>query len=71
MKPPLKTSFGSYHSRADRVAGIKKAVQKGSYEIDSTKIANTLIIHLLNHSIQFHRYYPKGQYTLRKLPVLH
>jgi hypothetical protein len=71
MKPPLKASSESYHSIADRVAAIKKAVQKGSYEIDSTKVANILIMHLLNHSTRFQSSYFKGQCTLSKLPTSH
>lgn len=71
MKRPLKASFESYHSRGERVASLKKDVQEGSYEIDSGNIADILIIHLLNHSILFHRYYYNGQCTLSKLPVLH
>ena len=71
MKPPFRASSESYPSRAERVSAIKKAVQEGSYEIDSTKVANILIIHLLNHSTRFHRSSLKGQCTLSKLPPVH
>lgn len=71
MKPPFRASSASYPSRAKRVSAIKKAVQEGSYEIDSTKVANILIIHLLNHSTLFHRSSLKGQFTLSKLPTVH
>jgi anti-sigma28 factor (negative regulator of flagellin synthesis) len=55
MKPPLKANFKLYHSRAERVSAIKKAVQERSYEIDTKKVANILIIYLLNHPIRFYR----------------
>lgn len=42
----------SYTSRAEKVFAIKKAVQEGTYEVDSTKVADALIINLLNHSLQ-------------------
>ena len=71
MKPPFKASSESYHSKAERVAAIKKAVQEGSYEIDSTKVADILIIHLLNHPTRFHSSSLKGQHTLSKLPTVH
>ena len=71
MKPSFRAKSESYLNRAKRVAAIKKAVQEGSYESDSTKVANILIIHLLNHSTRFHRSYLKGQYTLSKIPTVH
>jgi hypothetical protein len=71
MKPPFRASPESYPSRANRVSAIKKAVHEGSYMIDSTKVANILIIHLLNHSTRSHRSSLKGQYTLSKLPAVH
>ncbi len=71
MKPPFQARSESYHSREERVSAIKKAVQEGSYEIDSTKVANILIIHLLNHSTRSHRSPLKRQYTLSKLPTVH
>lgn len=39
-------------SRAEKVFAIQKAVQAGTYEIDSKKVANRLIIHLLNQAIR-------------------
>jgi len=71
MKPPLQASSESYHSRAERVSAIKKAVQAGSYEIDSKKVANILIIHLFNHPTRFHRPSLKGQCTLNNLPTVY
>ena len=71
MKTLFKASPESYHSRAERVSAIKKAVQEGSYEIDSTKVADILIIHLFNHPTRFHRSSLKGQCTLSKLPTVH
>lgn len=71
MKPSIRASAESYPSRAEKVSAIKRAVQEGSYEIDSTKVANILIIHLLNHSTRFHRSSLKGQCTLSKLPTVH
>jgi anti-sigma28 factor (negative regulator of flagellin synthesis) len=44
----------SYPSRAEKVSAIKKAVQEGTYEVDSAKVANTLIINLLNHSMRLY-----------------
>lgn len=71
MKPPFRASPESYSSRAERVFAIKKAVQEGSYEIDSTKVGNILIAYLLNPSTRFHRSSLKGQCTLSKLPTVH
>jgi len=42
-----------YPSRAEKISAIKEEVNEGSYEIDSRNLANILIIHWLNHSIQF------------------
>jgi hypothetical protein len=64
MKPPFRASLESYPSRAERVFAIKKAVQDGSYKVDSTEIANILVIHLLNHSTQSHRSSLKRQCSL-------
>jgi len=47
MKTPFRASPESCASRADRVSEIKKAVQEGSYKVDSKNVANKLIIHLL------------------------
>jgi hypothetical protein len=71
MKPPFQTGSESCHSRAERISAIKKAVQEGSYEIDSTKVANILIIHLLNHPTRIHRSSLYGQCNLSQLPVVH
>lgn len=71
MNPPFRASPESYLIRAKRVSALKKAVQEGSYEIDSTKVANILIIHLLNHSTGSHRPSLKGQSNLSKLPTVH
>jgi hypothetical protein len=71
MNHLFKACFKSYLSRAERVSAIKKAVQKGSYEIDSTKVANKLIIHLLNHPIRFQSFSLKEQCTLRELLRVH
>ena len=65
MKPSFRAKSGSYENRAQRVAAIKKAVREGSYECDSAKVADILIIHLLNHSTQFHRSHLKGQYYVK------
>jgi anti-sigma28 factor (negative regulator of flagellin synthesis) len=43
----------SYSSRSEKVSAIRKEVNNGTYVIDSTNLANTMIIHLLNHSLQF------------------
>ncbi|MHB9075587.1 MAG: flagellar biosynthesis anti-sigma factor FlgM [Desulfobaccales bacterium] len=64
MKPPFKASLESYPSRAERVFAIQKAVQEGSYKVDSTEVANILISHLLNHSTRFHRPSLKRQCSL-------
>jgi anti-sigma28 factor (negative regulator of flagellin synthesis) len=53
MKPLFRERPTSYQSRADRVSAIKREVDNGTYEIDSTNLANIMIIHLLNHSRQF------------------
>lgn len=55
MKPFSRSRPESYPSRAEKVVAIKKSVQAGTYEIDSTKVANALIHHLLNHSIRLPR----------------
>jgi hypothetical protein len=44
MKPPSSVCL----SRAEKVLAIQKAVREGSYEIDSAKVANSLVMHLLN-----------------------
>jgi hypothetical protein len=44
MKPPSSACL----SRAEKVSVIQKAVQEGSYEIDSAKVASILVMHLLN-----------------------
>ena len=64
MKSPFKAGPESYPSRAERVSAIKKALQAGSYEIDNTKVANILTIHLLNHATRFHGPALKGQCSL-------
>jgi hypothetical protein len=71
MKPPFRASAESYPSRAERVSAIKKAVQEGSYEIDSTKVANILISHLLNHSRRLHGSSLKSQSTVSQFQPLH
>jgi Anti-sigma-28 factor, FlgM len=71
MKTLSKANLESYHSRAERVFAIKKAVQEGSYEIDNKKVADILIIHLFNHPTRFHRSSLKGQSTLNKLSTVH
>ena len=71
MKPSFRANSESFPNRAERVAAIKKALQEGSYETDSTKVANILIIHLLNHSTRFYRSYVQGQGTLSKLFTVH
>lgn len=71
MQPHFRASFESYPNRAERVVAIKKAVQEGSYEIDSTKVANILTIHLLSHSTRFHRSSLNGQSSLSKLLTVH
>jgi hypothetical protein len=64
MKPPFRASLESNLSRAERVFAIKKAVQEGSYKVDSTEVAHILIGHLLNHSTRFHRSSLKRQCSL-------
>jgi hypothetical protein len=71
VEPPFRTNPELYLSRTERVFAIKKAVQEGSYEIDSTKVANILITHLLNYSTRFQRSAFKGQCTLSKFPTVH
>jgi hypothetical protein len=71
VEPSFRTSPELYLSRAERVLAIKKAVQEGSYEIDSTKVANILLTHLLNYSTGFQRSCLKGQCTLSKLLTVH
>lgn len=71
MQPSFRANSESYPNGAERVAAIKKAVQEGSYETDSTKVANILIIHLLNHSTRFYGSYVKGQCNLNKLFTVH
>jgi hypothetical protein len=71
MQPSFRANSESYPNRVERVAAIKKAVQEGSYETDSTKVANILIIHLLNHSTRFYGSYVKGQCNLSKLFTVH
>jgi Anti-sigma-28 factor, FlgM len=71
MKHSFRPNPESYPNEAERVAAIKKALQEGSYETDSTKVANILIIHLLNHSTRFYRSYVKGHHTLNKLFAVH
>lgn len=61
MKPAFQSSSEPFHNRAERVSAIKKAIQAGSYEIDSLKVANILIIHLLNHPARFQRSPFKGK----------
>jgi hypothetical protein len=70
MKTSFRASPESYPSRAERVSAIKKAVREGSYEIDSTKIANILTIHLLNHSTDFYRSSLKRQCILSQLTTV-
>jgi hypothetical protein len=55
MKPPFKTNLESNVSRVERVFAIKKAVQAGSYKVDSTEVANILINHIVNPSMRLHR----------------
>ena len=71
MKPSFRAKSASYPNRAQRVAAIKKAVQEGSYECDSAKVANILIIHLLNHSTRLHGSHLKGHYSLSQTPAVH
>lgn len=71
MKPPFRTSSGSYPSRAERVSAIKKAVKEGSYEIDTTNVANILIMHLLSHSARFYRPSLKHRCTLSQPATVH
>jgi hypothetical protein len=71
MKPSSRAKSESYPNGAERVDAIKKALQEGSYETDSTKVANILIIHLLNHSKRFYRSYVKDHYTLNKFFAVH
>ncbi len=54
MKLLSRVIPASYPSRAEKVFAIKKAVQEGTYEVDSAKVANTLIINLLKHTIQLY-----------------
>ena len=71
MKPSFRVNSKSYPNRVERVAAIKKAVQEGSYEIDSSKVASILINHLLNNSTRFYRSSLKGQCTLSEHPTVH
>ena len=48
MKPPSSARPQKCLSRAEKVLAIQKAVREGSYEIDSVKVANKLVMHLLN-----------------------
>ena len=54
MNPTFRAIPETYPNRVERVSAIKKAIQEGSYEIDSTKVANLLIIHLVNLSKRSH-----------------
>jgi hypothetical protein len=71
MNPPFRASPESYLMRAKKVSALKKAVQEGTYEIDSTKVANILIIHLLKHSTGSHRPSLNGSSNISKLPTVH
>jgi anti-sigma28 factor (negative regulator of flagellin synthesis) len=55
MKPLSRARPESYPSRAEKVVAIKKAVREGTYEIDGTKVADVMLIHLLAHSIRLQR----------------
>jgi hypothetical protein len=71
MEPPVRVSPKSDPNRVERVFAIKKAVHEGSYKVDSPKVANILIAHLLNHATRFQRSSLMGQCTLSKLPTVH
>jgi anti-sigma28 factor (negative regulator of flagellin synthesis) len=64
MKSPFKARPKSYLSRAERVSAIEKALQEGSYKIDTTNIANILIIQLLHHATRLPGPSLKRQCTL-------
>jgi hypothetical protein len=51
MQPLFRGRPKSYPSRTEKVCAIQKAVQKGTYQIDTPNVANALLIHLLTHSI--------------------
>lgn len=53
MKHLFRERLTSYQSRADKISAIKKEVNSGTYEINSSTLANIMIAHLLSHSIQF------------------
>jgi hypothetical protein len=65
MKSPASSKPQACLSRAEKVAAIQKAVQEGSYKVDSARVAQRLVMHLLNLQEERRRNLPTNLRQLR------